>query len=200
MVRPEDSLHAIIRSIPPAHKDLVSSRNSQEFNDALATIIQQAVGVFETDRKELRKLSENALSNVLCGALNSTLALRVTREENSNGHVDLTFHADLCTPPRKSLGEAKIHNSASWHKKGIKQLLKYSTGREERGVLLVYVKTGQVKTCVEKLRQSIEDDRSCDLVDGCMDHDTKWSFVSAHRHPTGEVVEIWHLGCDLTDH
>src|SRR5262249_3540551 len=139
------------------------------------------------------------LSTLFVLALNNTRALVATREENSNGHVDITFHMDLCKPPRTALGEAKILRSYDWHEQGLTQLIsRYSTGRESRGLILVYVKKANIKSHIDSLRTELDKKLPCSQTNKCDLHPSaQWSFVSRHQHSSGEQLEVWHLGCNL---
>jgi len=195
---PEDSLEAFIDSVPQAFRNLKSARTKEEFDEAFASVVSNCLMDLEKDSKHLAKNDEDGLSTIVCMALNGTNILRVTREQNSNGHVDLTFCAPLCIPVRKALGEAKIYTDYPKYEGGVKQLVeRYSTGREDRALLLLYVKKKGIKTHMERFRSELDKGRPCGQVAKCDDHDARWSFVSSHTHSSGEVVEIWHLGCNL---
>lgn len=193
-----DSLLAYADSLPIKHKRLLDSHSDQQFNDAFANIVLEAVDKLERNRTLYSVLCEDALSSIFVDAINATDALVVTREEFTNGHVDLTFCANRCVPARRVLGEAKIYRSFRWHKKGVDQLVgRYATGREGRGLLLVYVKEGQVKLRMERFRKRMDSSLPCAQTKPCSNHTANWSFVSEHRHSSGENLEVWHLGCNL---
>ena len=194
------TLHAFAEALTPAQRDLLTAKTVSEFNSAFSAILLEAVRRLEKGSKNLGGLGEDGLSEVLAGFINGTNALIVTREESSNGHVDLTFKARLCKPPREVLGEAKISKSYSWHESGLSQLVnRYSTGREDRGLLLEYVKLKGIKGHMEGLRSELDKKRPCNQLGDCSDHETvaQWSFVSSHTHSSGETLEVWHFGCYL---
>jgi hypothetical protein len=196
----ETSVNVFAEALTPAQRDLLTAKTAPEFNAAFSTIILEAVRGLEKDTKNLGGLSEDGLSTVLALALNGTKALIVSREESSNGHVDLTFKAPLCKPPREVLGEAKIFRYYDWHESGLSQLVKrYSTGREDRGLLLEYVKLAGIKDHMKKLRADLDAKLPCNQVAKCSDHETvtQWSFCSSHKHSSGEQIEVWHFGCNL---
>lgn len=196
----ELTLHAFAEALTPAQRDLLTAKTAAEFNAAFSVILLEAVRRLEKDSKNLNVLSEDGLSTVLSGFVNGTNALIVTREESSNGHVDLTFKARLCKPPREVLGEAKIFDYYCWHEKGLSQLVsRYSTGREDRSMLLEYVKLPGIKGHMEALRSEHDVKLPCNQTAMCSDHETvvQWSFLSSHKHSSGEKIEVWHLGCNL---
>jgi hypothetical protein len=200
MSNSEDSLTVFVEGWTPAQRDLLSAETAAEFNAAFSAILLEAVHRMEKGSKNLNMLNEDGLSEVLSGFVNGTNALTVTREESSNGHVDLTFKAMLCKPPREVLGEAKIFDYYSWHESGLSQLVdRYSTGREDRGLLLEYVKEPGIKGHMDRIRSKLDELKPCNQTSDCKDHETvdKWSFCSSHMHSSGEEIEIWHLGCNL---
>lgn len=194
------SLNVFAEALTPAQRDLVTAKTASEFNAAFSAILLDAVRRLEKDSKNLGGLNEDGLSSVLCGFVNGTNALTVTREESSNGHVDFTFKAKLCKPPREFFGEAKIFKYYDWHESGLTQLVdRYSTGREDRGLLLEYVKLSGIKDHMENLRSELDVKLPCEQIAKCSDHETvtQWSFYSSHKHSSGEKIEVWHLGCNL---
>lgn len=194
----EDSLQAWADSLPIRHKRLVASKNDQQFYDAFESIVLEAIDEIERDAKHFSELGEDGLSSLFVKTINGTEALIVTREEFTNGHVDLTFRANRCSPERRILGEAKILKSFSWHTSGVLQLIgRYSTGREGRGLLLVYVKADQIKNRMETLRNKMDEKRPCSQTIPCSNHVARWSFISEHKHSSGEKMEVWRLGCNL---
>lgn len=194
------SLKVFVEALTRAQRDLVTARTAAEFNAAFSSVVLDAVRLLEKDSKNLGGLNEDGLSTVLAGFVNGTNILTVTREESSNGHVDLTFKAALCKPPREVLGEAKIFKYYNWHESGLSQLVnRYSTGREDRGLLLEYVKKPGIKDHMGKLRSQLDKKKPCNQVTDCSDHEnvTRWSFCSKHTHSSGEEIEVWHFGCNL---
>ena len=85
----------------PEYFDLMSATTEAEFNEAFEIFLERAVSELETNKKLYATLGEDGLSSVLAAAL-SIPGLSVTRETNSNGHVDITVTADHCSPMRKN--------------------------------------------------------------------------------------------------
>ncbi|AMV35679.1 hypothetical protein VN12_26540 [Pirellula sp. SH-Sr6A] len=197
-IRYEDCFLVFAEKLPGKHKRLVAASSDLEFNDAFAALVLEAVDDLERDAKLFSSLSEDQLSAIFVKSINKSSALIVTREEFTNGHVDLTFRACLFQSERRVLGEAKKYKSFSWHSGGVSQLVsRYSTGREGRGLLLVYFTEDKIKHKMERLRSQMDEKRPCDQVTDCCDHSAKWSFISKHEHSSGECLEVWHLGCNL---
>ena len=181
----------------PALLDLFTAETEDEFETAFTVLLEGAVTHLEKNRKNFASLGEEGLSGVLAGSLTMP-GLTVTQETNSNGHVDLTIEADHCTPARIKLGEAKIYSSPSYHIKGIGQLLgRYTTGCETPGLLISYVRKENIKGITEKLKAEMDKKRPEKQVAPCEDHTLKWSLVTKHKHSSGEVVLLSHIGCNL---
>ena len=116
----------------------------------------------------------------------------------STAHVDLTIEVDQCSPARIKLGEAKIYSGPSYHIKGIGQLLgRYTTGRENAGLLINYVRKKDIKGITAKLKTAMDKKLPENQTGPCEDHTLKWSLVTKHKHSSGEIVSIGHIGCNL---
>jgi hypothetical protein len=101
-------------------------------------------------------------------------------------------------PTRKKLGEAKIYDGPDYHIKGLQQLLgRYTTGKEGRGMLIVYFRKKNIAGLVKKLREKMDTDLPLSQQGPTCDHLIKWSFLSQHGHSSGETLEVGHIGCNL---
>jgi hypothetical protein len=181
----------------PAYLDLATAETEEEFEAAFCVILEHAVHHLEKNKKNFEKLDEEGLSGAFAGTLSIPGALVVTQETNSNGHVDLTIEAE-CTPVRIKLGEAKIYSSPSYHIKGIRQLVeRYTTGRETEGLLINYVRMKDIKGITEKLRTEMDKQLPVNQTEPCKNHKLKWSLVTKHKHSSGEVLSVAHVGCNL---
>jgi hypothetical protein len=181
----------------PAYLDLLTAETVDEFEAAFCVILEGAVQHLEKNKKNFETLDEEGLSAALAGRI-SIPGLTVTQETNSNGHVDLTIEADHCSPARVKLGEAKIYSSPSYHIKGINQLIgRYTTGREIPGLLLNYVRKEDIKGITAQLRAKMNEKLPEKQIGPCEDHKLKWSLTTKHKHSSGEVIAIGHIGCNL---
>jgi hypothetical protein len=181
----------------PAYLDLFTAQTDQEFEQAFDTLLEKAVAGLETNKSNFRSLDEEGLSAALALAL-SMPGLTVSQETHSNGHVDLTILAGYEAPMRKKLGEAKIYDGPAYHVKGLQQLLgRYTTGREGRGLLIVYVRKSGIADLIKKLRGKLDEDLPMGQKGPTRDHLLKWSFLSEHSHSCGENLEVGHIGCNL---
>ena len=200
MTRNNDSaaeLFERMRRKAPAYLDLLTSETVEEFEAAFTELLEGAVTHLEKNKNNFASLDEEGLSAVLAGSLTMP-GLTVTQETNSNGHVDLTIEADQCTPTRMKLGEAKIYSGPSYHIKGIGQLLgRYTTGRETPGLLISYVRKKNIRGITKKLKAEMDKQRPESQIGPCKDHILKWSLVTRHKHSSGEVALLYHIGCNL---
>lgn len=196
----DNSLLALVEQIrqkAPEYYDLISAKTEAEYEKAFDALLERAVSHLEASKKVFQALDENGLSAVLIEAL-SIPGLTATRETNSNGHVDITVVADHCSPMRKKLGEAKIYAGPAYHFEGLQQLLgRYTTGREGRGMLIVYFHKRDIAGLVTKLRKKMDVDHPHRQQGQTSNHTIKWSFLSKHTHSCGETLEVGHIGCNL---
>jgi hypothetical protein len=186
-----------IRRKAPEYLDLFTAENAEDFENAFNALLEKAISGLETNKKNFKALNEEGISGALALALNAP-GLSVRQETNSNGHVDLTIEADHCVPARTKLGEAKIYNGPKYHFEGLEQLLsRYTTGREGRGLLIVYFRKTDIAGLVKKLRKTMDAEQPCQQQGPTNDHMLKWSFLSIHAHSCGENLEVGHIGCNL---
>jgi hypothetical protein len=177
--------------------DLFTAETEEEFENSFDAWLERAVIGLEGNKINFKKLDEEGLSAALALALMMP-GLNVTQETNSNGHVDLTIEVGFCPPMRRKLGEAKIYAGPAYHIKGLHQLLgRYTTGREGRGLLIVYVKKANVAGLMKGLRDEMDKERPEQQKGSAKDHSMKWSFISVHGHSCGEDLEVGHIGCNL---
>ena len=187
----------LIQRKAPEYFDLLTAGTEAEFESAFTALLQEAVAHLERNSVNFKQLGEVGLTAVVVAFLNIP-GLRVTQEEHSNGHVDITIEAEHCVPARRKLGEAKIYATPSYHEKGLKQLVdRYSTGREIRGLLLNYVRKQDIAEVIRNLRESLDKSLPQDQKGPTQDHRLKWSFSSVHGHSSGEDLAVDHVGFNL---
>lgn len=150
----------------------------------------------EKNKKNFQSLDEPALSAVLALAM-SVPGLSVTQEENSNGHADLSFETYRVGFARRILGEAKIHDGPKYHIDGLKQLLGYMTGRELRGLIVVYMRKANGSVLMQKVRDTMDADKPAEQQGPTQAHGLKWAFNSNHLHPCGDSLQVSHVACNL---
>lgn len=200
MIPEADSLLNLVEIMmrkAPEYFDLLTAKSEAEFELAFDTLLGKAVSNLEQNSKNFASLDEVGLTADLAHSL-SMPGLSVTQEAHSNGHVDLTIEADHCVPARRKLGEAKIYNGPEYHVQGLGQLLKrYTTGREGRGLLIVYVRKQNISGLMKKIREKMDAEHPCQQQGDTVDHALKWSFLSSHAHSCGDHLDVSHVGCNL---
>ena len=187
----------MIKRKAPEYLDLITAETDAQFESAFDGILEKALMHLEKNKKNFDTLNEEGLSAALAGVM-TIPGLTVSQEKHSGGHVDLTFEADHCLPARTKLGEAKIYNGYKYHEGGLGQLLgRYTTGRECRGLLIVYVRKKDIKVLVEKLQSEMDKHLPLGQKGQTKNHTLKWSFLSTHHHSCGEDLFVCHVGCNL---
>jgi hypothetical protein len=191
------ALSEMMRKKAAEYFDLLAARTDAEFEAAFDALLERAIAHLEKNRKNFEQLDEVGLSGCLAAAL-SIPGLTVTQEAHSNGHVDITIEADHCVPMRRRLGEAKIYRGPEYHVQGLSQLLKrYTSGREGRGILIVYVRKPDISGLLDNIRKKMDLDHPCEQQGKTIDSGFKWSFLSKHAHSCGDILDVSHVGCNL---
>ncbi|PQV45144.1 hypothetical protein [Paraburkholderia sp. BL21I4N1] len=188
-------LSELILRKAPEYLDLLSPDDAV-FEKAFDAQLGRAVQGLETNSKNFAPLKEDGLTAALALAL-AVPCIEVSQQLHSNGHVDITIKIQDCHLTRTKLGEAKIYDGPEWHFQGVKQLLGYSTGRECRGLVIAYVKKANIEGLMKKVRERMDQDLPEQQQGVTTDLPSKWCFLSKHLHPSGAVVEIGHVGCNM---
>ncbi len=181
----------------PELLDLFCSENNESFEVAFDKLLEKAIIGLQQNCKDYSALNENGLSSVLAQALQMP-GLNVQREPSSNGHVDIMVTVDHSFPLKIKLIEAKIYDGPAYHIEGLNQLLgRYTTGQETRGIILEYVKRKDIAGLVKKIREAMDGQLPCQQKGTTQDHILKWSFLSCHKHSSGEDLDVAHIGCNM---
>lgn len=176
-------------------KDLLLAKTEPQFIAATEGAIERAMKTIENGSKEYSMLNEPGLSHLLADCLN-LMGWRATAETNNNGHVDVVVE---CAFGRhwKYLGECKLHKGYQYHVEGCEQLLGYCTGRERRAFCMDFINATDAFKKMKNLRTEMDENRPLNQTVGSSDHEIVGSFITPHKHTSGEVVEILHLGCSV---
>lgn len=180
----------------PEHLDLFASLTDDEFQIAFDSLLEKALAGLEESKKGFQSLDEPALSAVLRLAM-LVPGLSVALEQHSNGHADLTFQSYRLGITRRILGEAKIHDGPKYHIDGVGQLLGYMTGRELRGLMVVYMRKTNGSVLMKKIRDTMDRDKPENQQGITTSHPLKWAFDTSHLHTCGDNVRISHVACNL---
>jgi hypothetical protein len=185
-----------LRQQSPEHLDLFASLSDDDFQIAFDSLLGKALAGLEESKKGFQSLDEPALSAVLRLAM-LVPGLSVALEQHSNGHADLTFESYRLGIARRILGEAKIHDGPKYHIDGVGQLLGYMTGRELRGLMVVYIRKANGSVLMNKVRDTMDADKPEDQQGETTSHPLKWAFDSTHLHSSGDTMRISHVACNL---
>ena len=181
----------------PEYIDLLTAESDEKFETAFDAILGRVIHDLEKNKKNYDELDEEGLTAVIATGL-SMPGLKVTQETNSNGHVDIMISVEYCSPVRTKLGEAKIYDGYKYHMGGLEQLLgRYTTGREGRGLLIVYVRKKDIKTKMQDIESRMNKELPHNQSGSTNGHSMKWAFISSHTHSSGEVLDVCHIGCNL---
>jgi hypothetical protein len=63
--------------------------------------------------------------------------------------------------------------------------------------LINYVRKPDIKGIVGKLKTEMDKQLPEHQTGPCKDYLLKWSLLTKHKHNSGEVVSIGHVGCNL---
>lgn len=185
-----------LRQQSPEHLDVFASLSDDEFQVAFDSLLNKALAGLEESKKGFQSLDEPTLSAVLRLAM-LVPGLSVSLEQHSNGHADLTFESYRLGMARRILGEAKIHDGPKYHIDGVKQLLGYMTGRELRGLMVVYMRKASGSVLMKKVRDTMDEDKPADQQGLTTPHLLKWAFDSNHLHSCGDNIRVSHVACNL---
>jgi hypothetical protein len=185
-----------LRQQSPEHLDVFASLSDDEFQVAFDSLLNKALAGLEESKKGFQSLDEPTLSAVLRLAM-LTPGLSVSLEQHSNGHADLTFESYRLGIARRILGEAKIHDGPKYHIDGVKQLLGYMTGREVRGLMVVYMRKAGGSILMKKVRDTMDEERPVNQQGLTTPHLLKWAFDSNHLHSCGDSIRVSHVACNL---
>lgn len=185
-----------IRQFSPEHLDVFASLSDDEFQTTFDALLGKALDGMEKNSKHFKGMEEPPLSAILKLAM-SVPGLSVSQEEHSNGHADLTFTFYRFGIERHILGEAKIHDGPQYHIKGLTQLMGYMTGRELRGLMVVYMQKANGSQLMQKVRDTMDAEKPEQQQGPTQAHALKWAFNSHHLHPCGDSLQISHVACNL---
>ena len=185
-----------LRQDSPQHLDLFASLSDDEFQVAFDALLNKVMAGLEEIKNGLQTLDEPTLSGLLRLGMMTT-GLSVSIEQYSNGHADLTVESYRLGIARRILGEAKIYDGPKYHIDGISQLLGYMTGREQRGLMVVYMRKANGSQLMKKIQNTIDKKKPAKQQGLTTPHAMKWAFDSKHLHSCGDNIRISHVTCNL---
>lgn len=180
----------------PKHIEAFLAKDEDSFFEVLVRMLDEALIELEDDAGKLSLLGEDALSGIVGNHLRTSFILKVSREEHSKGHVDLTVRRT--TDGIKVLGESKIWAGYEYHLKGCNQLLNYSTGRNKNTFIIEFFKSKDMYKKMEGLREDFHTEKPLNAQKVMDSYPyVKGSFVSVHNHSSGTEVSIAHTCCNI---
>lgn len=198
----EDTLFSLMQRMTkkaPELIELMTSESDFEFNAAFDKLLLKAAKSLESNSKNFQSLHEPGLAAAFALAL-SAPGLSAIQEANCNGHVDVIIEVSLCEPSRSILGEAKIYDGPQYHFQGLEQLMQYATGRESRLLMIEFVKKQNISALMKKVSKAMNSELPSKQV-GVTKADAGsgkgWWFDSKHKHTSGELMQVSHIGCNL---
>jgi hypothetical protein len=187
-----------LRLSSPRYLDLLTSPSDEDFQSAFDRLLGEKLTEMEENKKNFQAMDEVGLSAVLKIGMSIPGFLVVTQESNCNGHVDLTFISHGLTITRTIRGEAKIYDGPKYHLEGLSQLFGYMTGRELRGLMIVYIRKPNGVALMQKVRDTMDYELPENQQEPIENHPTlKWAFNSKHLHSSGESLLVSHVACNL---
>lgn len=179
----------------PNLHDLLRARTEADFIKATEGAVERAMRTLENGAKGYSKLDERGLSQLLTDFL-SHMGWHATAETNQNCHVDVVVE---CAFGRRwrYLGECKVHRGYQYHVDGCEQLLGYCSGREQRAFCMDFIDALDAFGKMAKVRSEMDLAQPLRQTGASVDHEIRGAFLTHHKHASGSVVEILHLGCSV---
>ena len=78
-----------------AYIDLELANSEEEFREAFERILVYAIDRIERSKNNFKKTDEDGISDALAFAISIPDLLEAKREENSNGHADITIETKI---------------------------------------------------------------------------------------------------------
>lgn len=170
--------------------------NDEAFDCVVESFLDEAIRFLEDNANLYGSLSEEQLTGIIDAVMRRD-GIRVGREMNVNGHVDLCIEFDLSLSPKRRLGEAKCWGGSKRHADGIAQLIGYMTGREGSGYVIDYIKQDGIATKWSDLRTYLDTHRPAHQEADSQPGASAWSLQTRHTHPSAMSVRIVHYGVNL---
>ena len=170
--------------------------NYEEFIKTLYGHLDRILSDLEEGANLRHKDSEDRLTIEIINCLRQHPFDEVNHDPNYNGHADIVVKFK----DYKWIGEAKIHSSYDWLKKGLSQILKrYTTGTEKQVGLIIFIRNKNAKKVMDDWRGHLEKEKLHDFV--CSNEDERnrpYTFESTHiHHRSGLQVLTRHMGCSI---
>ncbi len=156
--------------------------------------IQNTLNHLETSKTTYNSLTEEGISNVICGMLSANGILVAVPEQFSNGRVDITITAPTVLSVHKFtyLGEAKIWKGYRYAHSGFSQIKHYSTGRHLHASLWFYFKSQKIDASFASYLTDLITNEGGSI----KTQQTRYA-ESEHMHTGGSNIHLDHFALDL---
>lgn len=171
-----------VTGIPQLYEDFVA-----RINEEINSIIKR----LEESRDYYNKLSEDALTKIICDMLKSK-SIKASHGEYSSGETDL----HITHGPYTWIGEAKWWNADANAYEGMRQLVtRYSSGRREsnNGAVLLYNNTSNSTEKIRRLRENYSSMSSeFPDIEVTEEPEGTFEFTTEHTHNSGQKIIVRH--------
>lgn len=186
-----------MQRINPAATEAFLSKTEEDFGNSVIAAVAWVVALMEEDAPHLNGSHEVKLTTEICRTLKAS-GLPASAEEYSKGHVDVTI-AHPNGKPFKVIGECKKWNSPSNHVKGCGQIIMYSTGRHRVTFCMEFFDKPGMYDFLHRLRQYFDEHKPLiQIAESEEINQIRGAFRTYHQHDSGAVIEISHMGCNLS--
>jgi hypothetical protein len=187
----------MLHLLAPEYDQMILPLSIDAFERAFETYLFSKVEELERSARRFENLDEEALSSIFAGFINMP-GISAVCEAYSNGHVDIVIEVGFTNPKKRKLAEAKVYDGPTYHIDGVRQLIsRYITGRETRGLMLVYVKKPNIQALIKKIQQEMDKRKPYKQQGLTTKLDRDWCFSSTHIHHSGKQVQVTHICCNL---
>lgn len=189
---------ALLRSASPPALKVWGASAEPEFFAAVESTLDDVLRRMEAGSKQHRALQERGLSRLLVQLL-SGASIPASIEVDRNGHLDVIVQHPA-EPAYAMLGACSVYDGNQGHRAECQRLLeRCAAGRgSARAFCLDFFLVPGMEEKLSSLRAELAADRPFDQLDLPVDREIKGAFLTAHRLPSGAVVELLHLGCNLS--
>ena len=190
---------AYLRSVSPSALRVWAAPGEAELFAAVEGALWDAVKRMEASAKQHRALQQQPGFPRLLVQLLTSASIYANTGETREGCTDVGVRHPA-EPAYATLGECLVYESGERHRAACRRLLdRCASGRPARGFCLEFFVDPGMPEKLQALRAELAAEKPFDQVDAPADHpEIDGAFVTAHRLPRGAVVELLHLGCNLS--
>lgn len=196
----QESIYRNLRPDIASFVDIILVKTYDDFLKVLYSNIDQCIKIMEEDPAVRQGNTEDRLTEDLKIHLRAK-GYDVAHDEKIGGHCDLVVCQTVDQEKYMWLGEAKIHNSYDYLKRGFEQLCtRYLRGTPYRnaGGLLIYIYAKKAAQIIEEWRKRLKQYELENYSEQDCNSRPNLAFYSTHCHESsGLPVTIRHIGVVL---